>query len=51
VDQAYLLVSRGEVDVAGEVLREGDGVEIRGLETVALHALEDSEVILIDVPA
>lgn len=51
VDQGYLLVSRGEVEVDGELLKEGDGVEITGVTAVTLKALVDSEMILIDVPA
>ena len=51
VDQGYLLVSRGEVEVEGELLKEGDGVEISGVSVVVLKALVESEVILIDVPA
>ncbi len=50
-DQGYLLVSRGEVEVEGERLREGDGAELTGLRSVQIRALEHSEVILIDVPA
>jgi redox-sensitive bicupin YhaK (pirin superfamily) len=51
VDQGYLLVSRGEVEVEGELLKEGDGVEISGVSVVVLKALVESEGMLIDVPA
>lgn len=50
VNQGYLLVSRGEVEVEGERLHEGDGVELTELREVRIRALADSEVILIDVP-
>jgi redox-sensitive bicupin YhaK (pirin superfamily) len=50
-DQAYLVVSKGEVEVEGVVLREGDGAEITKADAVQLKALSDAEVILIDVPA
>lgn len=50
VNQGYLLVSRGEVEVEGERLQEGDGVELTELREVRIRALADSEVILIDVP-
>jgi redox-sensitive bicupin YhaK (pirin superfamily) len=50
-DQAYLVVSKGEVELDGQVLREGDGAEITEVSAVQLKALSDAEVILIDVPA
>ena len=50
-DQAYVVVSRGEVELEGQVLREGDGAEVTDVSTVQLKALTDAEVILIDVPA
>jgi len=50
-DQAYVVISKGEVEVDGYVLREGDGAEITQATTVVLNAVSDAEVILIDVPA
>lgn len=50
-DQAYLLVSSGEIEIRGESLRKGDGAEITEEDNVSIKALQDSEIILIDVPA
>lgn len=49
-DQAYLLVSSGEVEIAGQQLRRGDGVEVAHETSVAIKAITNAEVILIDVP-
>ncbi|MCH2038601.1 MAG: pirin family protein [Rickettsiales bacterium] len=48
--QAYLLVSSGTLEIRGHTIRQGDGVEITGLPSVTFKALEESEVIIIDVP-
>jgi hypothetical protein len=50
-DQAYMLLSSGEIEILGEKLRKGDGLEITDQDSVTFKALVDSEVILIDVPA
>lgn len=47
---AYLLVSKGEVELEGETLRAGDGAEIREIPALTLTALSDSELVLIDLP-
>lgn len=47
---AYLLVSTGQVSVGGEVLKKGDGVAVTGLESLAIHANQASELVLIDLP-
>ena len=49
--QAYLLVSTGEIDIQGDVIGEGDSVEITGQDKVVIKALTGAEVIVIDVPA
>ncbi|MGE4313542.1 MAG: pirin family protein [Pseudobdellovibrionaceae bacterium] len=49
-DQAYILVSQGEIEVEGRTLREGDGMEVTQVKEVTLEALSDAEVIVIDVP-
>jgi quercetin 2,3-dioxygenase len=49
-DQAYMLISKGEVEVDGQLARKGDGIEITQQKSVTLKALDNSEVILIDVP-
>lgn len=48
--QAYLLASKGTVSVNGRELREGDGAEITGERELAIAAISDAEVIVIDVP-
>lgn len=49
--QAYLLVSEGAVEVEGETICRGDGAELQGLDRVAFAAIEDAEIVLIEVPA
>ncbi|MBL4599057.1 MAG: pirin family protein [Rhizobiaceae bacterium] len=48
--QAYLLVSKGELEIDGKTVKKGDGVEISGQASITLHALTDCEVLVIDVP-
>lgn len=47
---AYVLVSQGEVSVDGQTLKQGDGAEIEGANTLSICALSDAEVLVIDVP-
>lgn len=47
---AYLLVSTGEITLAGETLKKGDGVALTGIENVSLTANVVSELVLIDLP-
>ncbi len=49
--QAYLLVSKGSIEVEGVSMNEGDGAEITNQSNIQLQALEDSDVLIIDVPA
>ena len=51
IDQGYMLVSKGEIEIEGQQLKEGDGIEIVDEDHVHIKALSDAEVILIDVPA
>ncbi len=44
---AYLLVSRGEVQLGGETLKAGDGAEITGEQAVEIHAVSEAELVLI----
>lgn len=48
--QAYLLVSEGEIEVDGNVLKKGDGAEMTDIAAVEIQALKDSEVLVIDAP-
>ncbi len=46
---AFLQILRGEVMFDDEVLREGDGIQIEGVETITLHSKVDSEIMLFDL--
>jgi len=50
VDQAYILVSDGEIEVDGQLMTKGDGLEVKDQDSVTLKAINDAEVIMIDVP-
>lgn len=47
----YLLVSEGSITVDGREMKKGDGAEITGLDTIRLQAVEDAELVLIEVAA
>lgn len=49
--QAYILASLGSFTVNGETLKQGDGAEITGDKTLDIVALDDAEILIIDVPA
>ena len=49
--QAYMIISKGEIEILGHALKKGDGIEIIDEDSVSFTALSDAEVILIDVPA
>lgn len=49
--QAYVVVSSGEVEINGHALNTGDGAEIIDLDAVEIHALAESKILVIDVPA
>ena len=48
--QAYVLASLGDFTVNGQVLHQGDGAEVTGEKTLTITALNDAEVLIIDVP-
>lgn len=48
--QAYVLVSEGSLEIEGHSLYKGDGLEVSGLSSIALKALTDTKVLVIDVP-
>lgn len=50
-EQAYLLVSQGEITLNGKALKKGDGAEITALSSVQIEAVTDAEILVIDVPA
>lgn len=49
-NQAYFLVSDGEVMVDGQRLTKGDGAEITKVRVVTVEAIKSSEILIIDVP-
>lgn len=49
--QAYILASFGSFRVNGQWMRKGDGAEVTGENTLTIIADEDSEILIIDVPA
>lgn len=46
----YVFVIEGQANVSGTVLSRRDGMGIYGTNSVAIEALEDSEILLIEVP-
>ena len=46
---AFLQVAKGHITMDGEILKEGDGAEISGLETIDITALSDAQLILFDI--
>lgn len=49
--QAYVLASKGSFNINDIFLKQGDGAEITNEQSVTICALEDCEVLVIDVPA
>lgn len=47
---AYVLASVGELIVNGAVMKQGDGAEITGTNTLTITANTDAEILVIDVP-
>lgn len=47
---AYLQVIQGSIEVESENLGAGDALMIEDLENFSVHALEDTEVLLFDLP-
>lgn len=48
--QAYLLVSQGKISLEGQVIKRGDGVEITNLPHIKIQTIDDSEILILDVP-
>jgi len=48
--QAYLLVSQGTIEIDNQKLAKGDGAEITELNTVSIKALDNAEILLIEIP-
>ncbi|MBJ6137481.1 pirin family protein [Marinobacter litoralis] len=47
--KVYLVPASGQISINGVVASAGDGVAIREEESLSVHAIADSEVVLIDV--
>lgn len=45
----FLQVVKGQVEIGGEVLKEGDGLEMSDIPKLELKALADSDVLLFDL--
>lgn len=48
---AYLVPAAGAVKVQGELVGQQDGAAISETETLTIHAIEDSEIVLVDTAA
>lgn len=50
IHQVYLLVSEGKIEIGGQKIKKGDGVQITNMHAFEIKALSDAEVLVIDVP-
>ena len=48
--QAYILLSKGDITLNGQHIRQGDGAEITDLKEIKIVANQPSEILIIDVP-
>ena len=48
--QAYLLVSEGQIQLNDHLLSTGDGAEVTDVDTVTIQAVTEAELVIIDVP-
>lgn len=48
--RAYLVPATGKIEVNGTLAKARDGITITGEEAIAITALEDSEILLADLP-
>lgn len=47
--KVYLVPASGRIEIADRVIEAGDGVAVRDEEKLSIRALEDSEVVMVDV--
>ncbi|NYE62771.1 hypothetical protein FHW58_003990 [Duganella sp. 1224] len=47
--QAYLVVAAGQIGIDGETMASGDGAVILNVETTHITALEDAELVMVEV--
>jgi quercetin 2,3-dioxygenase len=50
INQAYILVSKGQIKIEDQILKQGDGAEITDLSNIKIESLSDAEMLLIDIP-
>ena len=50
-NQAYILISKGHVEIDEIKMSKGDGAEVRDQKSIEISALTDSEILIIDVPS
>lgn len=50
-DQAYILISEGEIELDGLKLKKGDGAEVIDQKEIKLRALTEAQILMIDIPA
>ncbi|MFT5259421.1 MAG: redox-sensitive bicupin YhaK (pirin superfamily) [Saprospiraceae bacterium] len=48
--QAYILVSEGALELEGQTLNKGDGLEVTEQSSINITALSDTKLLVIDVP-
>ena len=49
-DQAYILISEGEVELDGQTLKKGDGAEVTKADHITITAKTNAEILVIEVP-
>ena len=50
IGKAYVLISEGNIEVNGNKAQKGDGLSISDETSLDLEALNDAEVLIIEVP-
>ena len=50
IGKAYVLISEGNIVVNGNIAQKGDGLEISEETSLELEALNDAELLIIEVP-
>ena len=50
-NQAYLLVSEGEIEIDRKILKRGDSAEITNTDSITFSTLTESDILIIDVPS
>ena len=45
----FVQLVRGQAEFQGEILKEGDGVELSNVSTLTIKALSDTDILLFDL--